>query len=85
MARIEYLEVLDNYLIRFQFVDGLEKTVDFKPYIKEDSLTKPLSDFNYFKQVSIYQYGSGIYWPNGYDFDPSYLRNYVAAASLEQV
>lgn len=77
MVKIENFEVLENYLIRFRFADGLEKTIDFKPYINDNLLTKPLSDVGYFKQVNVYERGSGIYWPNGYDFDPTYLRNYV--------
>ena len=77
MARIETFEVLDQYRILFRFSTGLEKIVDFKPYIKDNPITKPLSDHNYFRQVRLYERGSGIYWPNGYDFDPIYLRDHV--------
>ena len=82
MTKIEKFEILDNYRIAFRFTDGLEKTIDFEPYIKENPLTKPLADLNYFKQVHLYEQGSGIYWPNGYDFDPTYLRDYVEGEIL---
>ena len=77
MATIEAFEVLDQYHIYFRFSTGLEKIVDFKPYIKDNPITKPLADYTCFRQVQLYEYGSGIYWPNGYDFDPTYLRDYV--------
>ena len=82
MIEIENFEVLENYRIRFRFTDGLEKLIDFKTYIKYTLLTKPLADFIYFKQVHLYELGSGIYWPNGYDFDPTYLRDYVEGEIL---
>lgn len=77
MAEIEKFEVLEDYRIRFQFTDGLVKVVDFKPYIKDNLITKPLRDPDYFKKVQLYERGAGIYWPNGYDFDPTYLKDYV--------
>ena len=77
MAEIEKFEVLTNYRIYFRFADGLEKIVDFKPYINDNPMTKPLADLNYFRQVQLYERGSGIFWPNGYDFDPVFLKNYV--------
>lgn len=77
MAKIEAFEVLDQYRIYFRFSTGLEKIVDFEPYIKDNPVIKPLADYDYFRQVQLYESGSGIYWPNGYDFDPTYLRDYV--------
>ena len=77
MAEIEKFEILKNYHIRFRFADGLEKVIDFKPYIKDNPITKPLDDFDYFKKVQLYERGAGIYWPNGYDFDPAYLKYFV--------
>ena len=77
MAEIENLYILENYRIHFRFTDGLEKVVDFKPFITNNSLTKPLADYGYFQKVRLYEQGRGIYWPNGYDFDPTYLRDYV--------
>ena len=84
MAEIEKVNVLEDYRIYFRFTDGLEKTIDFKPYIKDDPITKPLAAPDYFRQVKIYERGAGIYWPNGYDFDPTYLRYYVPAVALKQ-
>jgi len=85
MTTIEKFDVLENYHIYFRFTDGLEKIIDFGPYIKDNSITKPLAALDYFSQVRLYERGSGIYWPNGYDFDPTYLRDYVPGVALEQV
>ncbi len=77
MTRITHIEVLDNFKIKFEFNDATEKIVDFTQFIGDDVLTRPLSDPEYFRQVQVFENGRGIYWPNGYDVCPDYLRNYV--------
>jgi len=77
MTKIEKLKVLENFKIYFLFSDKSEKIIDFKLFIGNDKFTKPLSIPEYFSQVKIYENGRGIYWPNGYDFCPDYLREYV--------
>ncbi|WP_373515862.1 DUF2442 domain-containing protein [Persicitalea sp.] len=74
LAHILDIKVLDDYEIKFEFNDGVCKIIDFKPFIKNDSLTKPLADMDYFEKVKLYDRGRGIYWDNGYDFCPDYLR-----------
>lgn len=85
MAEIEKFEILKDYRIHLQFTDGLEKVVDLKPYIEDNPITKPLADVNYFRQAQLYERGAGIYWPNGYDFDPTYLRDYVEGEVIIRV
>ena len=79
------LEVHDNKKIRFEFSDGTEKIIDFTPFIGEDDLSKPLLDPAYFKRVKLYENGRGIYWPNGYDFCPDFLRQYQSEQMIEKV
>jgi len=79
------LEVHDNKKIRFEFSDGTEKIIDFTPFIGEDDLSKPLLDPAYFKRVKLYENGRGIYWPNGYDFCPDFLRQYECEQMIEKV
>lgn len=76
MINITKLKVLDNTKIHFNFNDGTTKTIDFKPFIGEDKLSKPLLDPSYFQKVELYENGRGIYWPNDYDFCPDFLRQY---------
>lgn len=75
------LEHVGAYKIKITFSDSLEKTVDFSPFIKENPLTSKLKDPKYFSRVKIYERGRGIYWPNGYDFCPDFLRTYAAQPS----
>ena len=82
MIKIEKIEVLDNFFVYFYFSDGSNKTVDFKPFIdKNNPLTSPLLNTNFFKQVKIYENGRGIYWPNEFDFCPDYLRYFTKAVA----
>jgi hypothetical protein len=76
MIRITEFKVLNENKIHFIFSDGTEKTIDFKPFIGEDGLSKPLSDPKYFRKVALFENGRGIYWPNEFDFCPDFLRNY---------
>jgi len=75
LTKIKKINFLDDFTIHSLFSDNVEKTVDFKPYIGSDDLSKPLSDPEYFKKVSVYQNGRGIFWPNSYDFCQDFLRN----------
>lgn len=76
MIAITKIKVLDERKIYFKFSDGTEKTIDFTPFIKEDSLSEKLVDPAYFRKVALYEYGRGIYWPNEYDFCPDFLKQY---------
>ena len=76
MISITKLEILDSKSIRFSFSDGVKKTIDFTPFIKEDKLSSLLSDPSFFRQVKLYENGRGIFWPNEFDFCPDFLRQY---------
>ena len=66
------IKVLDNYKIWVKFNDGVEKVVDILPFLNK-GIAKVLLDRKKFSDVKI-DSGGGIYWPNGYDFCPNYLR-----------
>ena len=76
MIRIIELEVLSGRQIRFQFSDNKEKVVDFTSFIRDDALSSPLAQDDYFRQVKLYEDGRGIYWPNEFDFCPDFLYQY---------
>jgi len=65
---------LENYRVRIKFEDGIEKEVNIKPFIGK-GISKQLEDPAYFKLVKIE--GGTITWPNGYDFCPLLLRDYL--------
>ena len=77
MIKIIKIHVLKKNRIQIFFDDGVEKIIDFTPFIGEDPLTKPLSNPKFFRQVKIYDNGRGIYWQNGYDVCPDNLRYYM--------
>ncbi len=78
MISIKNFRIVDDKKIHFNFSDGVEKVIDFNPFIGEDKLSKPLSDPAYFQKVELYENGRGIYWPNDYDFCPDFLYQYQA-------
>lgn len=78
MIHIQHITVIAPFHIHIRFDDGNEKSIDFQPFIRKDNaLTAPLTDFDYFKTVKIYENGRGIYWDNDYDFCPDFLRYYA--------
>jgi hypothetical protein len=76
MIKIKDFKLQSGKKILFYFNDGTEKTIDFSPFIREDSLSKPLSDPSFFKQVELIENGRGIFWPNDFDFCPDFLYKY---------
>jgi len=83
MVKIIGLTVLDHYRIHFVFNDGCQKTVGFRKFLQANTLTKPLLDPEYFKQVQMEARGRGISWPNGYDVCPDNLRYYLEAEAID--
>ncbi|OFY67716.1 MAG: hypothetical protein A3H98_14760 [Bacteroidetes bacterium RIFCSPLOWO2_02_FULL_36_8] len=75
MNKIVRIKILNNYRIRLKFNDGISKTVNFLPFIGK-GFTKEILKLNYFKKATI-EPGGGIAWPNGYDFCPDFLKEYV--------
>ena len=80
MNRVISVKYLRDYLLELVFADGHQKVVDINPFIR-DGLSYALADLSYFQNVKI-ESGGGIYWPNGYDFCPNYLRDEVPAATF---
>jgi len=82
MVKIIKIYILKKHHLHLVFDDGVEKIIDFAPFIGKDPLTKPLADSNFFKQVKIYDNGRGLYWPNGYDVCPDNLRYHINAVAF---
>ena len=80
MSKIIEIKLLGDYLLLLKFSDGESKIIDFKPLIGE-GISSQLLDKEYFKQVAL-DNGGGIEWPNGMDFCPNFLKEYVAANGI---
>ncbi len=63
-------EYRDEYRIHVTFDDNLEKTVDFRRYLK-GPVFAPLKDPKYFRQFFLE--GWRVAWPNGADIAPEEL------------
>jgi hypothetical protein len=48
-----------------------------------EGISAALLDKDYFKQVAL-DNGGGIEWPNGMDFCPNFLKEYVSADGFMQ-
>lgn len=72
MYKIIDIKVLDNYKLWVKFNDGEERKVDVLPFLNR-GIAKDLLDHDKFREVKI-DSGGGIYWSNGYDFCPNYLK-----------
>jgi len=77
--RVISVKPLENYLLEIQFVDGLHKVVDIRPFIGT-GISAALKEESYFCQVQL-EDGGGITWPSGYDFCPNFVRDDVPAVN----
>jgi len=75
MNKIIDIKTMEEYKIWVLFHDGYTKVIDLRNLIGK-GISKELLDINYFKLVKI-DNGGGIEWPNGFDFCPNYLRDFV--------
>ena len=82
MNKIIEIKVLEDFMIWMKFNDGSSKTIDFKPFIGK-GISAELSNKQYFNKVSI-ESGGGLEWPNGYDFCPNYLKDFISSGKSEE-
>ncbi len=71
------MEYLGANKLRVVFNDQTEKVIDFALLFPSSPMTDELRNPEMFKQVKFYDHGRGMYWPNGYDACPDFLRWYV--------
>lgn len=70
---IEILQVKD-YTIKVKFDDTSIKMINLRPFLK-NGLAKELLDKRKFAEVKIDPFG-GLYWENGFDICPNFLKDY---------
>lgn len=75
LYKVVAVEVIGNYLLRVQFDDGTEQTINFEPVLHGE-MWGPLRELSLFTQVEIDPIAHTLSWPNGADFDPETLRNW---------
>jgi Protein of unknown function (DUF2442) len=77
MNKIIEVKLLGGFLLLLKFNDGESKKIDFESLIGQ-GISSQLLDKEYFKLVTI-DNGGGIEWPNGMDFCPNFLKEYISA------
>jgi len=78
MNKIVELRYEDGYKLWMRFSDGESKIIDFGTLIGK-GISSKLLDIEYFKLATI-DNGGGIEWPNGFDYCPNYLREFIDEA-----
>jgi hypothetical protein len=63
---------LEDYTIRVEFDNGIDKDIDLAGELHEEHLSK-LRDMHYFNQVFINPDTNTVEWPCGESFDPEFL------------
>ncbi len=73
--RIRSFEKVAPYILRIEFDDATERTIDFRPVLAGE-LYRPLRDPILFDQVQIDPEVRTLVWPTGADFDPATLHDW---------
>ena len=68
MTKITTIEVLPGFHLKITYVNGKSIQVDFSDKIQAGTVTAPLADPTFFKQVKISCDGRAIEWPGEVDF-----------------
>ena len=79
--RVRSVEIVRCHVLRVQFDDGTEQTIDLRPVLTGE-LYGPLRDLSLFNQVRIDPEVHTLVWPNGADFDPATLHDWPEYAPL---
>jgi hypothetical protein len=69
---------LEDFMLIIKFIDGTQKKLDIKPFIKQ-GVSAALSDIEYFKNVQVKD--GFITWDNEFDFCPNFLYHYTPPPS----
>ncbi len=75
MNKIISIKILENYPFGIQFQDGETKTINFQQLIGK-GISSLLLDKEYFEKATI-DNGGGLECPNGADFYPNFLKDYI--------
>jgi len=70
LIRVTDVEYLQDYTMRLEFSDGVQKQINFYPLLK-GKLFEPLKDKNNFIQFGLNHWT--IEWANGADLAPEFL------------
>lgn len=81
MNKIINIKLLDDFILLLKFHNGESKTINFEPLIGK-GISSQILDKEYFRKVSI-DNGGGLEWPNGMDFCPNFLKEYIVNSEIQ--
>ena len=73
IPRITSAEFVQDFIVRFQFTDGIAGDVDFADELWGE-VFEPLRDLSLFRQFRLDPELNTVVWPNGTDFAPEFLH-----------
>lgn len=73
MDTVVAVEVVEPYLLRVTFSDGVDRLVNVEPLLYGE-VFEPLRDASLFRQASVDAELGTVVWPNGADLSPEFLR-----------
>lgn len=80
IVHVTRVEVVADHRLRLGFEDGTEGDVDFSDRDWR-GVFEPLQDPSYFRRVTVDAELGTIVWPNGADFAPETLHDWVVESS----
>ena len=81
MNKVIDIKFAGDFELSLKFNDGESKTINFEPLIGK-GISAQLLDKEYFRKVSI-DNGGGLEWPNGMDFCPNFLKEYISNSEIK--
>ena len=82
MIDIVDFEIVGPYTMRIQCNDGAERVINFGPVLYGYYYAR-LRDIEFFNQVRLDPEVHTLVWPNGADFDPATLYNWLEGDGAE--
>ena len=84
-ATITDVRVLDGYCVELTFSDGVRGVVDLaNRIVGRGGVFGPLENPDFFRQVAVDSELGTIVWPNGADFCPDLLHDWVTGEAVQR-
>lgn len=85
LVHITHVEVLEDFVVRLTFEDGVSGELDLEPIIWGPVFERHRKDPGFFRQVYVDPTLGTISWPNDTDLDPAVLYARVAGINQDEI
>lgn len=80
---VTHVEVLHDRVVRLRFADGVEKSIDLKPYLHGRVFSEIRNDPAVLALVKVDPDAGTVAWPSGADLAPDVLYEGCRSARVE--